>query len=79
MRTLSRSDIDETLQAIIDYQAEHGYPPAVRDLCAILGLSSSASVHQRLAYLMDEGYITKVPDCPRTLRVVVPPPTVGVA
>lgn len=56
---MSAAHDHETLVAIIDYIADHDYPPTVRDLGRILNLSPS-SVHSRLASLIEAGQIERV-------------------
>lgn len=46
------------LDALRDYQARHGYPPATRDLAAMLGLSAP-SVHEQLRRLEVKGHISR--------------------
>ena len=44
---------------IVEFTAERGYPPAIREICAAVGLSSPSSVHAHLKTLRELGYITK--------------------
>ena len=57
-----------------------GYPPAVREIGAAVGLSSSASVHNHLKKLQEYGFIQRDADKPRALELmsesVAPPFTV---
>lgn len=50
-------------QRILDYIAEfsatQGYPPAVRDICAGVGLSSPSTVHAHIKALRDLGFLNK--------------------
>lgn len=57
------------LEFIDEYAREHGYPPSVRDICAGLGLSSSATVHNHLRTLERKGYLTRDPSRPRAIEV----------
>lgn len=50
---------EQILQFIKNYVQEEGYPPAVRDICEGVGLSSPASVHAQLANLEKLGYLTR--------------------
>ncbi len=61
---------DELLAFVADYQAEHGYPPSVREIGEACGYRSTSSTHARLAKLLRDGRITRVPGQPRTLVVV---------
>lgn len=56
--------------AIRDYMAEKGYPPSIREIGNLVGLSSSSSVHFYLQRIKRKGYITFEPNQPRTLRVI---------
>lgn len=62
---------EKVLNAVIDYVAEHQYPPSIRELCDMTGLKSSSSVHCYITKLLEEGKLET--DCgigsPRTLRV----------
>jgi len=44
---------------IVEFTAERGYPPAIREICAAVGLSSPSSVHAHIKTLQELGYITK--------------------
>lgn len=44
-------------QTIVDYQTKNGFPPSVRDLCILVNLKSTASVHYHLNELEKEGLI----------------------
>ena len=49
----------EVLDTLKKYLAKHGYPPTVRELGEILGLSSPATTHFHLDKLEKKGYIKK--------------------
>lgn len=57
------------LKAIRKYINEHGYSPTIRELCAILKLRSTSTVHGYLQRLESGGYITRLDKGPRTIRV----------
>ena len=61
----------EVLDYVKKYSAAHGYPPAIREICAALGLSSPATVHTHLKKLEDAGYIKKANSKFRTIEVLV--------
>lgn len=74
---------EEILQFLTKFVAENGYSPSVREICAAVGLQSTATVHYHLAALSEAGQIelngTKkraitVPDAQRADRI----PVVGV-
>ncbi len=52
-------------QVILDYMIsfteEHAYPPSVREICAAVGLKSTATVHTHLRNLEKRGLITRDP------------------
>ena len=59
----------EVLIYIKKYIATHGYPPAVREICAGLNLSSPATVHTHLKELEKKGVITKTKSKFRTIEI----------
>lgn len=64
------SDLNaETMQALRDFIGEHGYPPSIRELGELLGLSSPMSVHERLLACERDGLIERVPGRPRAIRL----------
>ena len=63
---------ERVLTALKKYMASHGYPPAIRDLCKITGLNSSATVHVHLDHLEEKGYIKRVREKNRSLELLVP-------
>lgn len=62
---------EKILNAVIDYIAEHQYPPSMRELCGITGLKSTSSINRYITKLLEEGKLET--DCgigsPRALRV----------
>ena len=60
----------QVLEAIVNYIEVNGYSPTVRDLCVIVGLSSSSTIHSYLNKLESKGFITKMGNLPRTLKVL---------
>lgn len=44
---------------IVSFTSDHGYPPAIREICAAVGLKSPSSVHAHIKSLQDLGYIQK--------------------
>ena len=49
---------------------ENGYPPSVREIGKATGLSSTATVHAYLASLTKEGYISKLNNKGRALKLL---------
>ncbi len=60
-------------QQILEYIKEEilkrGYPPAVREICTAVGLSSTSSVHAHLETLEKNGYIRRDPTKPRAIEI----------
>ena len=52
------------------YQRTHGFPPTVRELTRMLGVSSTYTVTCHLRRLAVKGRVTWLPGQSRTLRVV---------
>lgn len=65
-------ELTERQQGVLDclrsYAEEHGYPPTVREIGALLGLTSSSTVHSHLAALERAGIIERDPTKPRALK-----------
>lgn len=58
------------LNYIKSYTAEHGFPPAVREIAKGVGLNSPSSVHSHIKRLEKNGFIKKTNSKFRTLEVV---------
>lgn len=58
------------LNAINKYIEEEKISPTVRELCDILGLSSTSTVHEYLSRIEEKGYISRKKESPRSIRVV---------
>jgi repressor LexA len=56
------------LEVIRTFTAEHGYPPSVREIGELVGLSSSSTIHAHLKGLERRGLISRDPTKPRALR-----------
>lgn len=67
--TTRQSDILDALKRSI---ANNGYPPTVRELGKMVGLSSSATAQFHLTKLEEKGYIKKVDSKNRTIELLVP-------
>lgn len=59
----------EILEYIKNTILEKGYPPAVREICEAVHLSSTSSVHSHLETLEKNGYIRRDPTKPRTIEI----------
>ena len=70
---MSTSKISAKQQEILEYIKESilkkGYPPAVREICEAVHLSSTSSVHSHLETLEKNGYIRRDPTKPRTIEI----------
>lgn len=60
----------EILKVIVKETKNKGYPPTVREIGKIVGLKSSASVHNHLNQLEEKGYIKKDPAKPRAIEII---------
>ena len=60
----------EILDYIKKYTAEHGFPPAIREICKGVGLSSPATVFVHLKNLEKLGYIKTTSNKFRTIEVL---------
>ncbi|MCL6558959.1 MAG: transcriptional repressor LexA [Firmicutes bacterium] len=49
---------------------QKGYPPSVREIGQVVGLSSSSTVHGYLKRLEDKGYLRRDPTKPRAIEVL---------
>ena len=58
----------EVVEAIDSYAEQNGYPPTVKELAELLGISTT-SAHERIAHLVQKGYLAKVPGKARSLVV----------
>lgn len=72
---LSNKEI-EILLAIKEYINKNGYSPSVREIGKLVGLKSSSTVHDYLEKLRSKGYISKLGNSPRTLKIIKMPENV---
>jgi repressor LexA len=61
---------EEILELIINYIDENKISPTVRELTALYGLKSTATMHEYLSKLRKRGYINWFDGMPRTLKVL---------
>jgi repressor LexA len=59
----------QILECISTSLKERGYPPSVREIGEVVGLTSSSTVHAHLAVLQREGYLRRDPTKPRAIEV----------
>ena len=64
--------ITDRQRAILEFieitMRERGYPPAVREIGAAVGLNSPSTVHSHLAQLESAGYLRRDPTKPRAIE-----------
>ncbi len=60
------------LDVLKKYIADKGYPPTVRELCALTELNSTATIQVHLENLQKKGYIKKDKEKNRTIEILVP-------
>ncbi|MHB0877835.1 MAG: transcriptional repressor LexA [Anaerolineae bacterium] len=58
------------LEAIKQSLTERGYPPTVRELCDVVGISSTSVVNYNLKRLEDQGYLRRNPDVSRGIQLL---------
>ena len=51
---------------------KRGYPPSIREIGELVGLTSSSSVAHQLRVLESKGFIKRDPNRPRALEVFIP-------
>ncbi len=61
---------EEVFTFIKKYLAQHGYPPAVREICKALGLSSPATVQAHINHLKEAGVIRNSSNKFRTIELL---------
>ncbi|MCY4067712.1 MAG: transcriptional repressor LexA [Acidimicrobiaceae bacterium] len=59
----------QILDAIIEFQKEHGFSPSMREIAAKVGLKSPASIKAHLGVLNEAGYVRVDPIRPRAIEV----------
>lgn len=62
---------EEILTYIKKYTAMHGYPPAIREICAGVGLNSPATVFVHIKNLEKNGFIKSTNNKFRTIELLV--------
>lgn len=58
------------LTAVQELTVQKGYPPSIREIAAYTNYASTSTVHGYITALIDKGYLTHDPTCPRTLKVI---------
>ncbi|MBQ1689304.1 MAG: transcriptional repressor LexA [Lachnospiraceae bacterium] len=71
---MSYGKITSKQKEILEYLKQHilnkGYPPTVREICDVVKLKSTSSVHSHLASLEQNGYIRRDSTKPRAIEIV---------
>lgn len=58
------------LEAIKDYIRLHGYPPTCREICDMVGIKSTSTIHNHLQKMFSNGTLeTDNPGMPRAIRI----------
>ena len=70
MEKLTRRQ-EQILDYLKSYSAQHGYPPAIREIGKEVGLSSPATIHAHLKNIEDKGYIKRVGTKNRAIELLV--------
>ena len=65
--TIRQREILDLISATV---ADRGYPPSVREIGDVVGLSSPSTVHSHLSTLAAEGFIRRDPSKPRAIEVI---------
>ena len=65
---------EKILEFLNRYIEENGYPPSVREICAAVGLKSTATVSYHLGELKRQGRIQTESGKSRTISLASPPP-----
>jgi repressor LexA len=60
------------LECIADAVSRRGYPPSMREIGEVVGLTSPSSVAHQLASLERKGYLRRDPNRPRAIEVIAP-------
>lgn len=60
----------EVYNVIKDHILDKGYPPSVREICELVGLKSTSTVHGHLERLEKKGLIRRDPTKPRAIELV---------
>jgi repressor LexA len=67
--TARQARILETIRASVH---EKGYPPTMREIGEVVGLTSTSSVKHQLQALEAKGYLRRDPNLPRAIDVIMP-------
>ena len=62
---------EDLLRGICQFRDEHGYPPTIRELVKITGLSSTSIVTYHLRFMEKQGVIERKKGVSRGIKVLV--------
>ena len=54
---------------VLRYISDHEFPLSLREIADGLNVASTSTIAHHLDHLIARGFLTKVPKCPRTLRL----------
>lgn len=75
----TEAKINEVYEYVKDYLENNSFPPSVREICASVGIKSTATAYSYLEKLSERGLIVKTPDKKRAFSLTNKPPIAGVA
>ena len=70
MLEIKKDKQTEIYEVIKQHILDKGYPPSVREICEIVGLRSTSTVHGHLERLEKKGLIRRDPTKPRAIELV---------
>lgn len=71
MTTKKLTEKQKKILSVIEmYINDYRYSPTIRELCMLLDVKSTSTIHGHIERLESNGYITRVNGGPRTIRVV---------
>lgn len=78
MMTTSITKTQEKVLSFVEQaSAQNGHPPTIQEIAHHFGWSSVSSAQQHLSALQKKGWIDRIPNSPRSLRVIKPLRTVS--
>ncbi len=69
MSESSKNKMQAVLNYINEYNAEYGYSPTVREICAELNIKSTASAYYYIEKLTEGGHLSKSPNKNRAVNI----------
>lgn len=60
----------EAFNAIDEFIEIKKYPPTVRELCRIMGVNSTSTIHEHIEHLQEKEYIIREPSIPRSIKII---------